>query len=132
MALFGWLEKKHLDVPEEDERNGFLVFAQQGKRPSPRHLVADKPTELLKVNHYKVPRDKLDTYLLQGHLRSEIPRATFSFIGHGLASRLPGFILSVSGLLRHLHKEEGADAFLPILILVVLKANPEHLLSNVE
>ena len=29
-------------------------------------------------------------------------------------------------------KDEGADAFIPILILVVLKANPEHLLSNVE
>ena len=36
------------------------------------------------------------------------------------------------GLIRHLKKEEGADSFLPILIFVVLKANPEHLLSNVE
>lgn len=40
--------------------------------------------------------------------------------------------LTVVGLLRHLHKEEGADSFLPILIFVVLKSNPEHLLSNVE
>jgi hypothetical protein len=37
-----------------------------------------------------------------------------------------------AGLIRHLHKEEGADSFVPILIFVVLKANPEHLLSNVE
>ena len=36
------------------------------------------------------------------------------------------------GLLRHLRKEEGADNFIPVLIYVVLKANPEHLLSNVE
>ena len=32
----------------------------------------------------------------------------------------------------HLRKEEGADNFIPILIYVVLKANPVHLLSNVE
>jgi Rab5 GDP/GTP exchange factor len=31
-----------------------------------------------------------------------------------------------------LKQEEGADTFVPILIYVVLKANPEHLLSNVE
>lgn len=31
-----------------------------------------------------------------------------------------------------MHEEEGADSFVPILIFVVLKANPEHLLSNVE
>lgn len=36
------------------------------------------------------------------------------------------------GLIRHLRKDEGADSFVPILIYVVLKANPEHLLSNVE
>ncbi|CAL1714296.1 unnamed protein product [Somion occarium] len=35
-------------------------------------------------------------------------------------------------LIRHLRKEEGADTFVPILIYVVLKANPENLLSNVE
>lgn len=42
------------------------------------------------------------------------------------------FLTLEKGLIRHLHAEEGADAFVPILIFVVLKANPEHLLSNVE
>ncbi|KAI3619702.1 guanine nucleotide exchange factor vps9 [Moniliophthora roreri] len=81
IALFGWIEEKHLDVPEGEGSKGFLMFAEQ---------------ELLKINHYKAPRDKLIC------------------------------------LIRHLHKEEGADSFVPILIFVVLKANPDHLLSNVE
>ena len=37
-----------------------------------------------------------------------------------------------TGLLRHMRKEEGADSFIPLLIYVVMKANPDHLLSNVE
>ncbi|KAF9645815.1 hypothetical protein BDM02DRAFT_3189385 [Thelephora ganbajun] len=98
IALFGWIEEKHLDVPEEDGSKGFLMFAQQ---------------ELLKVNHYKAPRDKLICIL-------NCCKVIFG----------PKYLLLC--LLRHLHREEGADAFLPILIFVVLKANPSHLLSNVE
>lgn len=37
-----------------------------------------------------------------------------------------------AGLIRQLKKGEGADAFMPILILVVLQANPENLISNME
>ena len=53
IALFGWIEEKHLDIPCDDDegpentkstRHGFMMFAQQ---------------ELLKINHYKAPRDKL-------------------------------------------------------------------------
>ncbi|KJA23564.1 hypothetical protein HYPSUDRAFT_39753 [Hypholoma sublateritium FD-334 SS-4] len=91
IALFGWLEEKHLDVPEGEGSKGFMMFAQQ---------------ELLKINHYKAPRDKLICIL--------------------------NCCKVIFGLIRHLHKEEGADSFVPILIFVVLKANPEHLLSNVE
>ncbi|KAJ2911947.1 hypothetical protein MD484_g8461, partial [Candolleomyces efflorescens] len=91
IALFGWIEEKHLDIPEGEGGKGFLMFAQQ---------------ELLKINHYKAPRDKLICILNSCKV--------------------------IFGLIRHLKKEEGADSFLPILIFVVLKANPEHLLSNVE
>ncbi|KAF7308905.1 hypothetical protein MKEN_01091000 [Mycena kentingensis (nom. inval.)] len=91
IALFGWIEESHLDVPVGEGSTGFLMFAQQ---------------ELLKVNHYKAPRDKLICIL--------------------------NCCKVIFGLIRHLKKEEGADSFLPILIFVVLKANPEHLLSNVE
>ncbi|KAJ7043737.1 hypothetical protein C8F04DRAFT_1028802 [Mycena alexandri] len=91
IALFGWIEESHLDIPVGEGSNGFLMFAQQ---------------ELLKVNHYKAPRDKLICIL--------------------------NCCKVIFGLIRHLKKEEGADSFVPILIYVVLKANPDHLLSNVE
>ncbi|KAG8854882.1 hypothetical protein FRB96_007282 [Tulasnella sp. 330] len=38
----------------------------------------------------------------------------------------------IFGLIRHLGREEGADSFIPILIFVVLKSNPEHVISNIE
>jgi len=91
IALFGWIQEKHLDLPEGEGSTGFLKFAQQ---------------ELLKINHYKAPRDKLICIL--------------------------NCCKVIFGLIRHLQKEEGADSFVPILIFVVLKANPDHLLSNVE
>ncbi|KAJ7696540.1 hypothetical protein B0H17DRAFT_1007669 [Mycena rosella] len=91
IALFGWIQESHLDIPVGEGSQGFLMFAQQ---------------ELLKVNHYKAPRDKLICIL--------------------------NCCKVIFGLIRHLKKEEGADSFVPILIFVVLKANPQHLLSNVE
>ena len=30
IALFSWLEEKHLDIPEAGGSKGFLMFAQQG------------------------------------------------------------------------------------------------------
>lgn len=30
LALFGWIEEKHLDIPEGEGSKGFLMFAQQG------------------------------------------------------------------------------------------------------
>ena len=32
IALFRWIEPKHLDVPEGDGSEGFLMFAQQGQQ----------------------------------------------------------------------------------------------------
>lgn len=91
IALFGWIEERHLDIPEGEGSKGFLMFAQQ---------------ELLKINHYKAPRDKLICIL--------------------------NCCKVIFGLIRHLRTEEGADSFVPILIFVVLRSNLEHLLSNVE
>ncbi|KAG8834952.1 hypothetical protein FRC17_006255 [Serendipita sp. 399] len=91
IRLFGWVTETHLDVPVGENNQGFLNFAQQ---------------ELLKINHYKAPRDKMICVL--------------------------NCCKVIFGLLRQLKDDQGADAFLPVLILVVLKSNPEHLLSNIE
>ncbi|KAG6918954.1 hypothetical protein DXG01_010193 [Tephrocybe rancida] len=108
IALFGWIEERHLDIPEGEGSAGFLLFAHQGLnlRVSALCLLLNSFSELLKINHYKAPRDKLICIL--------------------------NCCKVIYGLIRHLRADEGADAFVPILIYVVLKANPDHLLSNVE
>ena len=62
--LFGWVEEMHLDVPVAEGSEGFVNFAQQGTTPFPLFWtnnlrLAWSVTELLKMNHYKAPRDKL-------------------------------------------------------------------------
>ena len=41
-------------------------------------------------------------------------------------------MLITVGLLRRAGSDSSADSFVPLLILVVLQANPEHLVSNVQ
>lgn len=62
--------------------------------------------ELNKVNHYRAPRDKMICVL--------------------------NCCKVIFGLLRQSRSEESADDFLPILIYVVIKAQPQHLISNVN
>lgn len=61
ITLFRWVEEKHLDVPEGEGSKGFLMFAQQGWfwRLAQRAKPLNFATELLKLNHYKAPRDKV-------------------------------------------------------------------------
>ncbi|KIY49951.1 hypothetical protein FISHEDRAFT_72180 [Fistulina hepatica ATCC 64428] len=111
IKLFSWIEPRHLDLDfsahridaqsvsavdddelEEDPSvGGFIMFAEQ---------------ELLKISHYKAPRDKVICLL--------------------------NCCKVIFGLIRHLKRDESADVFIPLLIYVVLQANPEHLLSNIE
>ncbi|PWZ03524.1 hypothetical protein BCV70DRAFT_197734 [Testicularia cyperi] len=91
MNLFSWLREEHLDVPVGDHSRGFIEFSIQ---------------ELLKINHYKAPRDKLICIL--------------------------NCCKVIFGMIRHLSTQENADTFIPVLIFVVLKANPDNLISNVE
>lgn len=60
VALFGWIEESHLDVPVGEGTAGFLMFAEQGVSCQRMHQVNDSSLqELLKIGHYKAPRDKL-------------------------------------------------------------------------
>ncbi|GBB96005.1 hypothetical protein RclHR1_02660026 [Rhizophagus clarus] len=91
IQIFRWVKEEHLDIPNAPHNEQFLDFAKK---------------ELLKINYFKAPRDKLICIL--------------------------NCCKVIFGLIRHVDGEEGADKFLPILIFVVLAANPDHLVSNVQ
>lgn len=62
--------------------------------------------ELSKINTYRSPRDKILCILNCSKV--------------------------IFGLLRHAGFEESADKFIPTLILIILKTNPENLISNIQ
>ncbi|KAL2164769.1 hypothetical protein VTH06DRAFT_64 [Thermothelomyces fergusii] len=62
--------------------------------------------ELLKIKSYRAPRDKIICVL--------------------------NCCKVIFGLLKHTKSDSSADSFMPLLIYVVLQANPENLVSNVQ
>lgn len=62
--------------------------------------------ELLKISTYRAPRDKIICVL--------------------------NCCKVIFGLLKHSKSDSSADSFMPLLIYVVLQANPDHLVSNVQ
>jgi hypothetical protein len=62
--------------------------------------------ELLKIRSYRAPRDKIICVL--------------------------NCCKVIFGYLRHAKSDSSADSFMPLLIYIVLQANPEHLVSNVQ
>ncbi|CAK7213735.1 hypothetical protein SBRCBS47491_001906 [Sporothrix bragantina] len=62
--------------------------------------------ELLKIKTYRAPRDKIICVL--------------------------NCCKVIFGLLKHNKADSSADSFMPLLIYVVLQANPDHLVSNVQ
>ncbi|CAG8667685.1 28425_t:CDS:2, partial [Gigaspora margarita] len=90
IQIFRWVKEEHLDITHADHNEQYFEFAKN---------------ELLKINFFKAPRDKLICIL--------------------------NCCKVIFGLIRHVDGEESADKFLPILIFVVLKANPDNLVSNV-
>lgn len=93
MRIYGWIKPEHLDIqPVTGEKPlKFLKMAQQ---------------ELLKINTYRAPRDKVICVL-------NTCKVLFGFLKNSKA-------------------DQSADAFVPLLIYTVLRAAPEHLVSNVQ
>ncbi|CAE6470703.1 unnamed protein product [Rhizoctonia solani] len=122
IALFQWIRPEHLDIPmklkdqEEKESVPPGQPAAESTSPASAEKFADSEIsmgfllfaqqEMNKIDHYKAPRDKLICVLNSSKV--------------------------IFGLIRHLRGDEGADSFIPLLIFVLIRANPEHLLSNIE
>ncbi|KAI9827516.1 MAG: hypothetical protein M1832_004866 [Thelocarpon impressellum] len=73
---------------------------------SGRRFLTLAQQELLKIKTYRAPRDKVICVL--------------------------NCCKVIFGLLRNSKSDQSADSFVPLLIYVVLQANPEHLVSNVQ
>ncbi|GAA6027228.1 hypothetical protein JCM8097_002504 [Rhodosporidiobolus ruineniae] len=144
IRLFQWVEPKHLDLPIPSPSSSSLPSsaptspnpdaasppsspvppAEEGeKERKPAEGTGTKKggsggkqvqgfldfaqRELCKMNQYKAPRDKLICVL--------------------------NCCKVIFGLMRHVATgEQGADTFIPFLIYVVLKANPQNLVSNLQ
>jgi Rab5 GDP/GTP exchange factor len=79
--------------------------------------------ELLKIKTYRAPRDKIICVL----------NCCKVIFGKSLSSLYFSLIAKdCAGLLKHSKSDSSADSFMPLLIYVVLQANPEHLVSNVQ
>lgn len=92
IRIYGWIKEEHLDMPPVgDKGRKFLVLAQQ---------------ELLKINSYRAPRDKVICVL--------------------------NCCKVIFGYLKNSQSDQSADSFVPLLIYTILRANPEHLASNVQ
>ncbi|OOQ82752.1 putative guanine nucleotide exchange factor Vps9 [Penicillium brasilianum] len=93
IRIYNWVKEEHLDIaPVSGSGRRFLTLAQQ---------------ELLKINGYRAPRDKVICIL--------------------------NCCKVIFGLLKNSRSADtSADSFVPLLIYVVLHANPGNLVSNIQ
>ncbi|KAJ2800171.1 hypothetical protein H4R21_003283 [Coemansia helicoidea] len=98
MSLFRWIREDHLDIPHGAQNAAFLQFAK---------------TELLKINNFKSPRDKVICIL-------------------NCCTVIYALLRNARGDSAGADDDIGADRFLPLLIYVVITANPPRLVSNVQ
>lgn len=85
------------------------------------HTGLTTAAELLKIDSYRAPRDKVICVL-------NCCKVIFGkFMPHCVVA-----ILISIGFLRTSQSDQSADSFIPLLIYTVLHAKPEHLVSNVQ
>ncbi|KAF3913027.1 hypothetical protein ABW21_db0203696 [Orbilia brochopaga] len=95
VGIYGWVREEHLDIkPVGEGGRKFLSLAC---------------AEILKINNYRAPRDKVICVL-----------------------NCCKVIFGLKGLLRNSNSSQSADNFVPLLIYVVLRSNPDHLVSNIQ
>lgn len=92
LNLFDWIQLNHLDVHLEGKVDSNFMDMAMG--------------EILKINQYKSPRDKIICILNSSKV--------------------------IFGLIRQQKTEENADSFVPLLIYVLLKAKVKNLFSNLQ
>lgn len=130
ISIFRWIREKHLDIPESDRNESFFSFAEEGSyRPlftKRMMILIHLYVEILKINNYKAPRDKLICILNCCKVIFGIEMTMK--VQHKICIPTPVLI----GLIKHVEGDAGADKFLPILIYVVIRANPPRLVSNVQ
>ncbi|KAJ2677808.1 hypothetical protein GGI25_002906 [Coemansia spiralis] len=98
MSLFRWIREDHLDIQQSPQNATFLQFAK---------------TELLKINNFKSPRDKVICIL-------------------NCCTVIYALLRNARDQSRPEDGDVGADRFLPLLIYVVITACPPKLVSNLQ
>ncbi|KAJ2665604.1 hypothetical protein IWW48_000055 [Coemansia sp. RSA 1200] len=111
MSLFRWIRAEHLDIQQTASASATESFLQFAR------------TELLKINSFKSPRDKVICILncctvIYALLRTAKEQQEDK--AAGTHQQQP------------VESDVGADRFLPILIYVVIMANPPKLVSNLQ
>ncbi|CAE6489093.1 unnamed protein product [Rhizoctonia solani] len=114
---------EHLDIPkklkdpEENEKKAASSDQPNPEDYSPANAENSADSEIMKfllfaqqemneINHYKAPREKLLCVINSCKV--------------------------IFGLIRYRRGDEGTNSFIPLLVFVLIRANPEHLLSNIE
>ncbi|KEP46808.1 putative calcium-independent phospholipase A2-gamma, partial [Rhizoctonia solani 123E] len=123
ISLFQWIRPEHLDIPkklkdpEENEKKAASSDQPNPEYYSPANAENSADSEIMKfllfaqqeineINHYKAPREKLLCVINSCKV--------------------------IFGLIRYRRGDEGTNSFIPLLVFVLIRANPEHLLSNIE
>lgn len=133
ISIFRWIREEHLDIPKSSENESFIKFAISG------HLRKEttcnrRASHCWHLFSFRAAQDKqLQGAERQVNLYLKLLQSHIWYVC--LWQWKKGFSADLSlctGLIKHVEGDGGADKFLPILIYVVIKANPPRLISNVQ